>query len=313
MYLIFTVAIFIILYDTSQQKYPKNVQTERTNFQPNNDTIDDVYNQLVDLKDFRFLTNFQVCDDCKEDFLMVVVIFSALGHTKNRAAIRETWGKQWDCVKVVYLVGTTADREVNQKIQQENVAHRDIIQGNFVDTYRNLTYKHVMALKWVAYNCPKAKYVVKTDDDLVVNTTRLYEVLKAKTFGENNFTACGIIYHAPVLRTYSKWSVTREEYSDDFYPDYCNGPFIIYSADVARRLLTASRKARFFWIDDVFVTGILADMVGVRRVHILYGEWYMGSSATLMKLGLKHVKNTIYGPLSLAPWQIRNIWKAKQG
>ncbi|KAI5634878.1 galactosyltransferase domain-containing protein [Phthorimaea operculella] len=243
----------------------------------------------------------------------MVVIFSALRNTRNRAAIRETWGKQWDCVKVVYLVGTTDDPEVNQMIQEENVEHRDIIQGNFVDTYRNLTYKHVMALKWAAYNCPKAKYVVKTDDDLVVNTTRLYEVLKAKRFGDQNFTACGIIYHAPVLRTYSKWSVTREEYRDDYYPDYCNGPFIIYSADVARRLLAASRKAAFFWIDDVFVSGILAKMIGVKKVHILYEEWYMHNSQTLMRQGPKKVKNTIYGPLSLNPWEIRDIWKARQG
>ncbi|KAI5636560.1 galactosyltransferase domain-containing protein [Phthorimaea operculella] len=242
---------------------------------------------------------------------MVVLISSALKNTQNRAAIRETWGKQWNCVKVAYLVGTTEDPELIQMIQEENDEHRDVIQGNFVDSYRNLTYKHVMALKWVAYYCPKAKYVVKTDDDLVVNTTRLYEVLKAKTFGERNLIACGVRHLGPVMRKKDlKWFVTREEYHEDYYPDYCTGAFIIYSADVARRLLAASRKVRPFWIDDVYVSGILAKVIGVTHVQIKTDEWYTRKTE-MMKAGLKQLNNKIYGPLSLKPEKIREIWKTK--
>jgi hypothetical protein len=40
-----------------------------------------------------------------------------------------------------------------------------------------MTYKHIMALKWVVYFCPGVRYVLKTDDDTFVNTPVLIRAL----------------------------------------------------------------------------------------------------------------------------------------
>ena len=59
------------------------------------------------------------------------------------------------------------------KVQEESEGFQDIIQGNFHDSYHNLTYKNVFGLLWVSTFCEQAEFVIKTDDDMYID---LYEV-----------------------------------------------------------------------------------------------------------------------------------------
>ena len=52
------------------------------------------------------------------------------------------------------------------------------MQGNFLDTYYNLTYKSVMGHLWVSEFCRQAELVVKADDDIYVD---LYGALSLAT------------------------------------------------------------------------------------------------------------------------------------
>ena len=58
-------------------------------------------------------------------------------------------------------------------LEEENGIHNDLVQGDFQDTYHNLSYKAIMGNLWVAEFCSQAQFVVKTDDDMYVD---LYEV-----------------------------------------------------------------------------------------------------------------------------------------
>lgn len=49
----------------------------------------------------------------------------------------------------------------------------DIVQEDFVDSYRNLTHKAIMALRWVSQNCQNAKLILKADDDIFINIFKL--------------------------------------------------------------------------------------------------------------------------------------------
>ena len=44
------------------------------------------------------------------------------------------------------------------------------IRNDFIDSYRNLTVKSIMALKWATEHCKNAKLIFKMDDDTLVNT-----------------------------------------------------------------------------------------------------------------------------------------------
>ena len=90
--------------------------------------------------------------------------------------------------RIVFLLGTTEQHEEQQKVRvqkKENIIqyyskvkeerdkYNDIVQGNFHDSYRNLTYKNMFGLLWVSNFCEQAEFVIKTDDDMYVD---LYEV-----------------------------------------------------------------------------------------------------------------------------------------
>jgi len=65
-------------------------------------------------------------------------------------------------------------------VRLESDLHNDIIQGNFDDTPRNLTYKHVMGYKWVQDHCPNPpKFVLKSDDDVFIEMYHLFNFVSA--------------------------------------------------------------------------------------------------------------------------------------
>ena len=76
------------------------------------------------------------------------------------------------------MMGKSLDANLMNAIQYENEIYHDIIQEDFLDSYKNLTYKGIMALKWVSTFCSNTKYILKVDDDIVVNTFTLLNHLK---------------------------------------------------------------------------------------------------------------------------------------
>lgn len=123
-----------------------------------------------------------------------------------------------------------------------------MFQGNFMDTYRNLTYKHVMLLKYAVYHCPNINYLLKTDDDVFINMPILS--LYIKNFNNDNIAKPReLLYCLPyleprVFRGNSKWQVTYEEFPGKYFPTYCAGFAILLTADTVPRLYRASQVRR---------------------------------------------------------------------
>ena len=76
------------------------------------------------------------------------------------------------------MIGKSLDKNIMKAIEYENELYQDVVQEDFIDAYKNLTYKGIMALKWISTYCPHTKYVLKVDDDIVVNTFTLLNHLK---------------------------------------------------------------------------------------------------------------------------------------
>ncbi|CAL1532071.1 unnamed protein product [Lymnaea stagnalis] len=147
---------------------------------------------------------------------------------------------------------------------QEAKKFKDIVMGNFTDIYRNLTKKHVVALGWALSHCPKVKYIVKVDDDVIVNVYNLARHIKQTYRTTREAVVCRVPKNLQVHRSkVSKWSVSMEEYPFRAYPPYCLGLGIFMTRDVALRLYETTRDVRPFWIDDVYMTGLVAWKAGV--------------------------------------------------
>jgi hypothetical protein len=69
----------------------------------------------------------------------------------------------------VFLLGETRKQRDQDLLEIENKEHGDLVQGTFMDTYRNLTYKNIMGKLWITQFCKQAEFVIKTDDDTYID------------------------------------------------------------------------------------------------------------------------------------------------
>ncbi|XP_074597538.1 beta-1,3-galactosyltransferase 5-like [Brevipalpus obovatus] len=246
--------------------------------------------QLIDLNDFQFMLNNYPChktnfdeisdqsdqNNYEKNIFLLIFIHSSVNNFHKRQVIRETWGSLTNVshyqIRKVFLVGLTNDPQSQSKLIVENNAHHDIIQGNFIDSYRNMTYKHIMGLKWVSYHCQTAKFILKTDDDIFVDVFQMVPYLRGYMINlqpPKNLISCYLIERPVVKRNpASKWFISYEDYPDTYFPPYCYGWGVIMSPDIVNNLYIESKNATYFWIDDVFVTGILAERLKVQHVDL---------------------------------------------
>ena len=117
------------------------------------------------------MTHFEM----KSNILVLILITTTHEKVSVRNAIRRTWvspaNNNTNHVRYAFLLGKhhSGHAPFEIALHEENNEWQDIIQDDFIDSYRNLTLKTVMGLRWAANNCPDAQYVMKTDDDVYVN------------------------------------------------------------------------------------------------------------------------------------------------
>jgi hypothetical protein len=66
-------------------------------------------------------------------------------------------------------------------MQNEAERFQDIVQGNFIEAYKNLTYKHLMGLQWAVDKCKN-----NMDNNIIVNLYEAIVILQNKTKLNNN-------------------------------------------------------------------------------------------------------------------------------
>lgn len=227
-----TIVCLLLLYDYVYESSYEIITIRDPGFTllgPYNTTMPppaDEYYKLIDIIDFSFKMNTDPCKGYDAGLLLMVIVSSKISNFENRMTIRSTWGRSVEAMKVVFLIGETNNQTLIDKISNESLLHNDLVQGNFIDAYRNMTYKHVMGLKWVTRYCPMARYVLKTDDDVLVNVRALshFLVKELSPWGARDLIACQVLEHALAQRGHnSKWKVSLEEYEAYYYPTYCAG------------------------------------------------------------------------------------------
>ena len=168
-----------------------------------------------------------------KDLLLLAFMPISPCNFHGRNNIRQTWANSNSMkrFKLVFLLGTSPNETVNNEVKFESQLYGDIIQEDFLDSYRNLTLKTIMGLKWVASFCAQSKFVLKIDDDMVMNPVNVMRYLEkmenSTTRVENSFFCYDQIQTRPNrTRTNTKFFVTRYDYESLFYPTYCDGPEI---------------------------------------------------------------------------------------
>lgn len=120
------------------------------------------------------------------------------------------------------------------------------------------------------------RYVLKSDDDIMVDFFQLRHLLVGKglKYHESTFwhkkvdektlllgyLQSGLGVHR--LAT-SKWALSKEEFPDQVFPDFVSGWAYLTTPQAARRLVQMSTYQPLLWIDDVWITGILRKLAGI--------------------------------------------------
>lgn len=60
----------------------------------------------------------------------------------------------------------------------EAAQYDDLVISGFVDSYNNLTLKTTFMINWVIQYCPQVQFVLKVDDDVLVNPWTTASVLQ---------------------------------------------------------------------------------------------------------------------------------------
>lgn len=169
----------------------------------------------------------------------------------------------------VFFIGLSRDIKIQQKVVDEAERHGDVAMLPYVDTYRNLTYKYVYGMKWTMDNCGSARYVVKMDDDMVINLTKLLAYLKSEKLPEKPAFHCLVWVNMMVDRnTKSPWYLSRNVYRKNIFPRYCSGSTVLFDSTLMEALYNASFLVPFMSVDDAFVTGEAAKIAAVGHVRL---------------------------------------------
>ncbi|XP_057369826.1 beta-1,3-galactosyltransferase 5-like isoform X2 [Daphnia carinata] len=199
---------------------------------------------------------------------LLIVVISAAEHSAKRDLIRRTWASpsvlNVDWIQVIFLVGSTRDENkvTTEQLKKENAQHEDLVQVNVVDTYANLTLKSVAMLHWTHSHCPGAELVLKCDDDNYINWNVFMKILPA-------INATRSIYGTPVPTLFAeRWKsqkhyVSRLVWPWPRYPSYLMGGCYAISGQSITPLLGATQTTPFFWIEDIYLTGLCASKANI--------------------------------------------------
>ncbi|RXG55645.1 Acetylgalactosaminyl-O-glycosyl-glycoprotein beta-1,3-N-acetylglucosaminyltransferase, partial [Armadillidium vulgare] len=206
-------------------------------------------------------------DTCGNSTLVLSITLSHASEPEMRHFIRNSWGSKdvyfRTRLRPIFLVGATNNNSLQNEIENEAKTFRDILQINYMDTYRNLTYKIMAGLSWISENCRITPWILKIDHDVMLNPFNLRKFLeKELQSNPSQNVIIGSCYENGTK------PLRFEGISRDFYPAYTSGRAYIISRNSVDKLLIASNETPFFSLEDIFITGILAKKAKVQLKNI---------------------------------------------
>ena len=181
----------------------------------------------------------------------IILIKTARSNSARRNQMRRQLRKvsSSSTISHYFILGQSIDGENDAELAKESTKNGDLLFGEFIDTYDNLTMKSLSALDWARTVCgEETGAFLLIDDDVQFKNTAAVSALSRIPFAAVACLAMMKPATIPVLRD-GKWAITRDEYSVDTYPQYCIGPAIGFTRKAAGIIIEVARKTQSFKID----------------------------------------------------------------
>ncbi|KAK1338543.1 hypothetical protein QTO34_001660 [Cnephaeus nilssonii] len=282
---------------------------------------------------------------------LLILVSTAPENLNQRNAIRASWGGQREArglrVQTLFLLGEPGGRHPawgsrENDLERESVARGDILQAAFQDSYRNLTLKTLSGLSWADKHCPRARYILKTDDDVFVNVPELVSELvrrggrweqwekgmepqreaEAGGGGWKGGSPTPVSQPMPLLylgrvhwrvhpsRTPGgKHQISEEQWPATWgpFPPYASGTGYVLSASAVQLILQVASRAPLLPLEDVFV-GVSARRGGLTPTHCV-----KLAGATHYPLDRCCYGKFLLTSHRLDPWKMQEAWKLVGG
>ncbi|KAK3099292.1 hypothetical protein FSP39_002118 [Pinctada imbricata] len=214
------------------------------------------------------IKNSEICKNTKNVDILIYI----QSHWENigkRSLLRETWANRNVfrdiSVRIIFILGKPSKSSDQMKVKNENLAHHDIIQGDFIDSFKNITLKSILALHWINEHCLNSRYILKTDDDIFINIFALLEYMISEIYSKNKVVMCQLKQNgtSPIMRDpKNKWYIPEEVFpGKTHFPQFCSGYTVLFTSDLIPDLYKTSFTAPYFSVDDVYVFGYLLPQI----------------------------------------------------
>lgn len=227
----------------------------------------------------RFSYPINIEDACVKDHVEVIMpIHSSITNFRRRNITRHSThgyfaSNRWNRAKIVFFVGIPSNKlekpeKWQEDLEKESNQYQDIVQINVNETYRNIVFKAIAVLQWVDTYCNNTDFVLKMDDDVLADPA----VLLLPLYKYRNFYTEFILgelrtNRIPERNKEIKWHMPFEQYPNSSFPPFVPGPVIGYPTSTARLLYQQALRTTPIWLDDVFITGICSQMLGIPVFH----------------------------------------------
>lgn len=185
---------------------------------------------------------------------LFIGILSAGNHFSERMAVRKSW-MQYKSIKsseyvARFFVAMHRRKEVNVELMKEAEFFGDIVIVPYMDHYDLVVLKTIAICEY-GVRTVAAKYIMKCDDDTFVRVDAVMKEVKKISHSRSLYIGNINYYHRPLR--HGKWAVTYEEWPEEEYPPYANGPGYVMSSDIAYSIVTdfEKHKLRLFKMEDV--------------------------------------------------------------
>ncbi|KAJ7394138.1 hypothetical protein OS493_003816 [Desmophyllum pertusum] len=204
---------------------------------------------------------------CPNSLFLLILVSTNVGNVDRRHLIRKTWGADFSIKtkwKSVFLLGKNNNDEEMRSAKKESEIYGDMVQADYHEHFWNMSYKVAMGFEWSVKYCT-FNYLLKSDDDVFVNTFGLMDFLSKYTTPKIMFYTGNIMIGSVVMRN-GRYAVSPEEYNETIYKPYCSGGGYVLSRDVVEKFLSYFDVLKPLKIDDAYI-GLLADRAGVKVTH----------------------------------------------
>uniref|UniRef100_A0A914LBJ9 Hexosyltransferase n=1 Tax=Meloidogyne incognita TaxID=6306 RepID=A0A914LBJ9_MELIC len=221
-------------------------------------------------------------DACKgKKIKLLVLVMSRRELLQRRMGIRYSYAKDAGKNMLVRFVvgGPVKDEEHSEKLEnilnKEQEQYGDLVRYfNLPEGYDQLQFKTGAAFQWQQKFCPNAEFVMKIDDDSIIDLNRLdfwiekkfrKQLKEAKT--ELGVFGYSWIDTKPIRDENSKWFLSKKVFPQKDLPHYMHGSgyFATGKAITAIMNIENTKSVYAIHIEDLLWNGILAERGDVVR------------------------------------------------